>query len=211
MQKKKLIIIFTILTILLLAGCQEENKEKTYISSEKDDAGAFILTDNTKTRYGRINSNNSDQPLICGLWTSGGGKNLTCRIIYRFNLSHWKKTDATFNTKCEHQAGNPGKVEIYLINDTGKIQNSPALENITNTWKLPQKGIRIGTKTPEENKWMKIKISKENIETKISENKYLSIMLKIKNESKNVNNDFWGFTSYEYTPKDQSDIPYIKT
>jgi len=204
-----LIFTFSIIAILLLSGCVKKHGEKENIieiSSGRDDGGIFILTDSLPHILGTANGG-GDIPAIVGLFTSGNGKNLTGRAIYRFNMSSWNGRNLTFHLKCIQKYGNPGDVEVYISNDSGSLPPYPSeMKNVSVLWNLVNSGKLISTYAPRSEKWMEVLIPSYTINARI-DNGYLTIVLKLKNEDIGSNNDYYVFSTYEYNHG--SSKPYL--
>lgn len=221
MQIKSIIMFLLTILSIFLAGCNEtsvnnDNNDEPYaedlikIKNEYDDGSMVILSDYEQTYTGWVHST-GDVPAVCGLASSGGGDNLTSRIVFRFDLSSWNGEKLSFHAKCIDVYGNPGQIELYLINDTGSIPtNQENLTNISQYWLLKNNGIKISTVNGSKNKWIQIPLPYESIQKKISNDAMLCILLKIVDESRNLNEDFYLFSTYENTPNDSSDIAYLK-
>lgn len=202
------LLIGAIILSILLAGC-EENQEsnngtppsqvKIEVETGGDDGGVVALTDLLpETAFGVLNGG-SDQPFMVGLFTSGGGDNLTGRAIYRFNILGYENKSFIFHVKCVEKRGNPGNIEVYLVNDPGSLPSTPSeMSNVSEVWNLVENGEKITTITPTSGQWITVNIPSSIIESKISENGYITIMLKLGNEDLSSNMDYYSLSTYEY-------------
>ena len=215
-RQKQLCVIGIFLTvgILFLSGCEESspnvtnnNETKIELKNSSDDGYMEILTDVIESTFGTIILE-SDQPLIVGLIT-GGDNNLTARGIFRFDLSEWNGSDLLFHVKCVGKGGNPGEIEVYLTNDSGILAQSGEMENISETWHLVDGGEKLSELSPSLGNWIEVPIPKDKITAKKSNNNYITIIIKLSNEDMNSNEDYYFLATYDYTPTDNSDIPYL--
>jgi hypothetical protein len=162
--------------------------------------------------FGYITSEN-DQPLIVGLFTTDflpNGDNITSRGIFRFNISEWDNTDIKLHLKCINQKGNPGNVQIYAVNDTQPLTDFLDMRDISEIWYLMESssGEKIEI-TPKKGKWLEAIITKDMIKNLEIENEYIAIVLQLSNEFMKSNNDYYEFSTIDYTPMDDNDQPYL--
>ncbi len=151
-----------------------------------------------ETVFGVLNGG-SDQPFMVGLYRSGGGDNLTGRAIYRFNILGYEDKSFIFHVKCVDKKGNPGDIEVYLVNDSGSLPSTPSeMSDVSEVWNLVESGEKITTVTPVSGQWFTVNIPSSMVESKISENGYITIMLKLGNEDLNSNMDYYSLSTYEY-------------
>ena len=198
------LIVGAIVVSMLIAGCEESNNPssgaiKIEIKTGADDGGVVALTDILpESVFGVINGG-GDQPFMVGLLTSGGGDNLTGRAIYRFDISGYENKSLTFYVKCVEKRGNPGNLEIYVTNDSGSLPTSPSeMSDVSDTWNLISGGEKIATLTPSSGQWIDVAIPSSAIESKVTENGYITIMLKLENENLGSNEDYYALSTYEY-------------
>jgi hypothetical protein len=219
-----LLLFFVFVGLMFLSGCQEtstenENDENTEdevimptysIASNQDNGNMAVLTDLIENAFGGIVPG-SDQPILVGITESGGGDNLTYRGIFRFNISGWEdnKTSLTFHAKCVYNLGAPGDVEIYLTNDTGPL-NQTEMIPLMDKWNLTSQGIKLRTVTPIMNEWIVAGLAVDDIDRMVTNERYITIIVKLVNESLGSNEDVWGFASFGYTSSDDSDVPYLR-
>ena len=203
---RKIIVFVALIGIsILLAGCTEEENQggatanKIEIKIGSDDGGVVALTDMLpETPFG-VTNGGSDQPFMVGLFTSGGGDNLTGRGIYRFDISGYENKNFTFHVKCIGKHGNPGKLEIYLTNDSGSLEISPTnMSDVSEIWNLIKTGEKIDSVTPSPGQWISISIPSSSVESKVTDSGYITIMLKLENEELNSNQDYYSLSTYEY-------------
>jgi len=201
-MKKFNVTVFSsgIIIILLLCGCVEKEKGEEEniieISAGTDDGGVSILTDLLPNNFGMV-MGSGDIPVMVGLFTSGGGDNLTGRAIYRFNLSEWKGGNITFHVKCIQKYGSPGNVDIYVSHDLGTLPSYPSeIEDVSYLWNLSD-GMLISTYTPQADKWMEVLIPSDKINAILTDD-YLTIVIKLEDENIGSNSDYYVFSTSEY-------------
>jgi len=179
------------------------------ISTGTDDGHVSALTKFLPdTAYGMILNNFEDMGV--GVATSGGGDTLTSRVLYRFNLSDWENSNVVLHVYCTSIIGQPGSVEVLVLNDFGSIPNSSGTqpEDVSQWWFLVDSAEVAGEFTLEQGEWSSVSISSSLIETYISDNNYVGIILKLKNEDVGPNN-LYQFASYEYAESHNSEKPHI--
>ncbi|RLF40822.1 MAG: hypothetical protein DRN12_04545 [Thermoplasmata archaeon] len=202
------LLIGAVIFSILLAGCEENQESSNEIPSNQvkievktggDDGGVVALTDLLpETVFGVLNGG-SDQPFMVGLFTSGGGDNLTGRAIYRFDISGYENKGFIFHVKCVDKSGNPGDLEVYLINDSGSLPStSSEMSDVSEVWNLVERGEKITTVAPSSGQWITVDIPSSAIESKVTESGYITIMLKLKNEDLSSNMDYYSLSTYEY-------------
>jgi len=209
MRRRYLLGTLTCLVIgvVLLAGCNEEKQVqpsseniKIEIKTGADDGGVVALTDLLPDNVFGIVNGGGDQPFMVGLFTSGGGDNLTGRGIYRFDISEYKNKSFTFHVKCVEKHGNPGSLEVYLTNDSGPLETNPSnMSDISQIWNLINFGEKVATITPVSGGWITVSISSAMVKSWVTDDGYITIMLKLGNENLGSNNDYYGLSTYEYS------------
>ena len=130
------------------------------ISTGTDDGHVSALTKFLPdTAYGMILNNFEDMGV--GVATSGGGDTLTSRVLYRFNLSDWENSDVVLHVYCASIIGQPGSVEVLVLNDFGSIPNSSGTqpEDVSQWWFLVDSAEVAGEFTPVQGKWSNVSIS----------------------------------------------------
>ncbi|HEC94462.1 MAG TPA: hypothetical protein ENI45_00675 [Thermoplasmatales archaeon] len=193
--------------VVLLAGCNEEKQVqpspesiKIEVKTGADDGGVVALTDLLPDSVFGIVNGGGDQPFMVGLLVSGGGDNLTGRGVYRFDISGYENKSFTFHVKCVEKHGNPGSLEVYLTNDTGALEtNLSNMSDVSQVWNLIASGEKIATITPSSGEWLNVGIPSSTVESKVTDDGYITIMLKLENEDLGSNNDYYGFSTYEYS------------
>jgi len=208
MMRKEPIVILLMLCLvvgtILFSGCTEEEQSTQYgirieIKTGVDDGGVVVLTDLLPNAFGTTNGG-SDQPFMVGLLVSGGGDNLTGRGIYRFDISGYENENFTFHVKCVEKHGMPGALGIYVTNDSGSLDINPSnMTNVSQVWNLIETGEKIAVVTPVSGQWINVNIPSSKLVSKITDEGYVVIMLKLENEDINSNNDYYGFSTYEYS------------
>ena len=209
MRRRYLLGTLTCLVIgvVLLAGCNEEKQVqpsseniKIEIKTGADDGGVVALTDLLPDNVFGIVNGGGDQPFMVGLLASGGGDNLTGRGIYRFDISEYKNKSFTFHVKCVEKHGNPGSLEVYLTNDSGPLETNPSnMSDISQIWNLINFGEKVATITPASGGWITVSISLAMVKSWVTDDGYITIMLKLGNENLGSNNDCYSFSTYEYS------------
>ena len=207
MRRRYLLGTLTCLVIgvVLLAGCNEEKQvqpssENIKIKTGADDGGVVALTDLLPDNVFGIVNGGGDQPFMVGLLASGGGDNLTGRGIYRFDISEYKNKSFTFHVKCVEKHGNPGSLEVYLTNDSGPLETNPSnMSDISQIWNLINFGEKVATITPVSGGWITVSISSAMVKSWVTDDGYITIMLKLGNENLGSNNDYYGLSTYEYS------------
>ena len=173
---------------------------KRQVKTGADDGGVVALTDLLPDSVFGIVNGGGDQPFMVGLLVSGGGDNLTGRGVYRFDISGYENKSFTFHVKCVEKHGNPGSLEVYLTNDTGALETNPSnMSDVSQVWSLIASGEKIATITPSSEEWLNVGISSSAVESKVTDDGYITIMLKLENEDLGSNNDYYGFSTYEYS------------
>ncbi|UCD14640.1 MAG: hypothetical protein JSW60_04260 [Thermoplasmatales archaeon] len=214
-----LLLNFLIVGVLLLSGCEETpkdgeiKKKMVYIEIDNDDGYVAI----TPFLSGGVTVV-SDQQLVVGLFTSSDyspdGNNFISRGIFRFNILEWNNTNITFYLKCITVKGNPGRLEVYLVDDPGLLTNYFELQDVSPIWNLIESSDeKIAEITPSENKWLNVTISKDMVNAVVEErytnNEYMTFMLKLLHEDLESYNNYYGFASVDYTPENEDDQPYL--
>jgi len=104
-------------------GCLGSPQEITVgISDNLDDGTVYVLVELLPSAFG-YRWGGGEGALV---GVEMGDEHLTAsRALLRFNLSEWTKEDVTFHAYCTPKKGDPGKLEVYVIPDFGKLPGEP--------------------------------------------------------------------------------------
>lgn len=219
-NQKNLYLIISLLFIglLFLSGCEEKPSKKVkienriLIKNSNDDGYVAILTNSLPVPFGNITSEN-EQPLIVGLFpldSQADVNSMISRGILRFNISEWDNTDITFHLKCINIEGEPGLLEILIIDDLQPLLDFTDMREVSDIWYLLiSSNNTVSEVTPKKGKWVDVLISKDIINNLDLEDNYLSIVLKLSVENLTSNKNYYGFATIDYTPLVDNDQPYL--
>lgn len=190
------IISILIISSIFLLGCTSETKTNEIEISAAADDGGVVKIGRSDINAGWVKGNSED--IIVGIVDSGG-LDLIWRGMYRFNLEEWNGGDIIIKIKCTNVNGNPGVLEAYLIDDFGPIVDVTSQDpvDISNTWTITNSGEKLDEIEPVVGEWFEITLTKDVIESKISDANYIAIALRLADESI-IGGNLYLLNSYEY-------------
>jgi hypothetical protein len=204
---------------LFISGCNDTKKDggskEIIVYIEKNNDDAFIAANEI---FLGIVKAESDSDMIVGLFRTTDYSHieefLISRCLLRFNLSEWNDYNVTFNIKCTAVQGNPGLLEVYIVDDPAIIEDRSEFEDVFMLWNLHESsGYKIGEISPVLDKWSNVSITKDVLKTIIEEKypkgEYLTIFMKLAEENLITYDDYYGFASVDYTPDYKKDQPYL--
>ena len=209
MRKRIIGVCAIVLVVIASLGCIEKEGQKSFraeIEKGIDDGSMFILAGLYPDIVAGWVVGNLEGAFV-GVVVSGGGDTTIQRALYRFNISSWSKGDITLHLHCTYKVGDPGKVEIYVVNDFRELPEEPSQdpEDISSFWNIVNSGTIIGEVEANQGDWFEIIIP----ETAIVDTNYLALVLKLKNESVSGGNAY-GFSTFEYAERYNEDKPYVE-
>ncbi|MGQ4891863.1 MAG: hypothetical protein ACP6IP_05150 [Candidatus Njordarchaeia archaeon] len=141
--------------------------------------------------------------------TMGGTNKLKSRAVYRFDISDWKSGNITFNFYCFQKVGEPGKIEVYVIDNFGDLAANQVgdPQDLSSIWNLINTGVKVGSLTLEENKYFSVTVSETVLKSRGSPD-HLCFMIKIENEDQSAWNAYL-LGTYEYYQDHGKGIPYV--
>jgi len=201
-----LITAICILTAVLFSGCIQKTSlsQKILIERGKDDGSVYVLANQYPDNLFGF-ANDASDGVFVGVVVSGGRDTIISRALYRFNISQWRGEDVIFHGHCTYKRGDPGKIEIYVIDDFGdlsKLEGTNPMD-VSGIWNLVDMGTKIAEIEPTQGKWFEVKLPKDKIK-----GNYLSLMLKLQNEEKEGYNAY-ALATYEYAKGRNEDVPYL--
>ncbi|OYT57543.1 hypothetical protein B6U70_02345 [Euryarchaeota archaeon ex4484_162] len=199
-----------------MSGCEEVQKEPTEkrieIKAGNDDGGVVVLNSLLPNlTAGFLNGGvGTEEGTILGVITAGEN-DVTSRALYRFDISEWNNTaDMVFHLKCLYRHGNPGMIDIYVVDDFGPLPSVQEADpsDVSDIWNLSESGEKVGSISPSAGEWFEITISKSIIEVKKTSEGYLAFMIKLSDENIQTGN-FYTFLNYEYAVSHNEHRPYL--
>ena len=73
------------------------------------------------------------------------------------------------------------------------------MSDISQIWNLINFGEKVATITPVSGGWITVSISSAMVKSWVTDDGYITIMLKLGNENLGSNNDYYGLSTYEYS------------
>jgi len=206
-----LVIIALVASGLLYYVYFLPKEEKILVSSGMDDGTVYILRE-----YGPIAGYiwGGGEGALIGTALSGNHSTIS-RGLMRFNISEWKSGVILLKIFCTGKRGDPGQIEIYVINDFGSLPPEPRGDpenpedpgDVSSIWNLCDNGYKVATVTPEEGKWIEINVP-EDVVTSYKNGDILAFMIKLSNEDIEDNNWF-AIATYEYAISNNMDPPHL--
>lgn len=176
------------------------------IENPLDDGAVYVLTEYGPSA-GYTWGNGSG--VLVG-HSKGGPHNVTSRALYRFNIAEWQGGDITLHLYCILITGSPGKIEIYVISDFGRLPENQTGDphDVSEVWNKYQTGQKVAELTPESESWFEVVISADIVSSYISDDGFIAFMVKLQDESVEPGN-FYGLLTSEYASENNMDPPYL--
>ncbi|MEX0569287.1 MAG: hypothetical protein Q6363_009075 [Candidatus Njordarchaeota archaeon] len=209
-MKKHLIVVAVVAVlfvslVLLIIMLPRTHVVRVEISDPLDDGAVCILAD-----YGPVAgyTNGGLSGALVGA-AKGGEHDVLSRGLYRFYLKDWDNQNVVLHLYCTIKNGSPGSLEIYVINDFGKLPENQTGDprDVSDVWNLSDSGHKIDTVTPEVGKWFEVEVSASIISDYISDEKYIAFMIILSNEESLEG--YYGLSTYEYAETENIDPPYL--